>query len=67
MKAVKGLLITAEPSVRQILLALNESLHFIIEYLGPDKLFIDPQYLGVIQSKLDQVLEENTYRAEDKL
>lgn len=66
MKAVRGLLLTVDPSVKQILLALDESLHFIIEHLDNDKLFIDPSFISLVTSKLDAVLEENTYRAEDR-
>ena len=64
MKAVTGTLITCEPSIGQILFALDETLHFIIQQLDDRHFFIDSSFVSLVHQRLDQILEENTYRAD---
>ncbi len=55
----------SDPAVKQILLFLDESIHFIIENLDEEHLFVDAQYVDMLQKKIDEILEENTYRLQD--
>ena len=63
----KGILITCDPAMKQLILFLQESNefghHFIIEDLDEEHLFIenDHRLLGRIQEKIDELMEKNSF------
>lgn len=64
MRAIKGVLLTCDPAVKQILLALNEQRSFIIEDLDDYHLVIRADDEGQIRRMLEDELEKNTYTLE---
>ncbi|KAI9146504.1 TFIIH subunit TTDA/Tfb5 [Paraphysoderma sedebokerense] len=62
VKAVKGVLVTCDPTVKQIILHLNEQYKFIIEDLDDEHLFIDGGFVQLLKTEVEQRLEENTYK-----
>ena len=63
----KGVLITCDPAMKQLILFLQESnefgRQFIIQDLDEDHLFIenDHRLLGRIQEKIDEMMERNSF------
>jgi TFIIH basal transcription factor complex TTD-A subunit len=64
VKAIKGVLLECDPAVKTIVLDLDSKLKFIIADLDETHLFIDSTKVEVVQQRLDEILEENTYRIE---
>jgi hypothetical protein len=52
----------SDPSVKQILLQLDSTMHFIIEDLDASHMFIDSSQLETVQRLLEDKLEENVFR-----
>ncbi|KAI9240459.1 MAG: TFIIH subunit TTDA/Tfb5 [Podila humilis] len=65
VKAVKGVVIECDTSVKQIILGLNEKSHFIIEDLDDTHIFVDAGCIDQLREDIDQILNENTYKVED--
>jgi TFIIH basal transcription factor complex TTD-A subunit len=61
MRAVKGILFTCDPAVKQILLAMNERQNFIIEDLDDYHLVIKADEEGRVRRELEVELEKNTF------
>jgi len=61
MRAIKGVLLTCDVAVKQILLAKNQEQHFIIEDLDDYHLLIKPEEEERVRRMLDTELEKNTY------
>ncbi|KAF9082619.1 hypothetical protein BGX29_001860 [Mortierella sp. GBA35] len=66
VKAVKGTLIECDTSVKQIIIGLNEKLQFIIEDLDDTHVYIETTYVEQLRHDIDQILNENTYKPEEK-
>ncbi|KDQ16628.1 hypothetical protein BOTBODRAFT_30551 [Botryobasidium botryosum FD-172 SS1] len=64
MKALKGVLVTCDAAVKQILLHMNTEQHFIIQDLDDTHLVIKGEELERIRRALDVELEKNTYSFE---
>ncbi|KAJ3176840.1 TFIIH complex subunit tfb5 [Geranomyces variabilis] len=71
VKARKGTLLECDPAVKQIVQDLDNKKseagekRFILEDLDETHLFIDPCEVEWLQKRLDEILEENTYRFDD--
>ncbi|EAU86950.1 hypothetical protein CC1G_09807 [Coprinopsis cinerea okayama7 len=61
MRAIKGVLLTCDPAVKQILLAMNEKQNFIIEDLDDYHLVIKADDEMRVRRELEAELEKNTY------
>ncbi|KAF7723579.1 hypothetical protein EC973_001820 [Apophysomyces ossiformis] len=68
VKAVKGVLLECDSTVKQIVLNLNKRSHFVIEDLDDTHLFIEASSVQQLQYELDRILDENSYTisGEDK-
>ncbi|CAG8521235.1 4709_t:CDS:2 [Ambispora gerdemannii] len=66
VKAVKGTILKCDPAVKQVILSMNNSEHkpFIIEDLDETHLFVDTTHVERIKRRVEQLLEENTYKVE---
>jgi len=61
MRAVKGVLLTCDIAVKQILLAKNQEQNFMIEDLDDYHVLIKPEEEDRVRRMLDTELEKNTY------
>lgn len=61
VKAVKGVLLECDPTVKQIVLNLNERGNFVIEDLDETHLFVEASCVQELQYELDRILDENSY------
>ncbi|KAG0181666.1 Pol I core factor CF [Apophysomyces sp. BC1034] len=68
VKAVKGVLLECDSTVKQIVLNLNKRGNFVIEDLDDTHLFIEASSVQQLQYELDRILDENSYTisGEDK-
>ncbi|EKM53004.1 uncharacterized protein PHACADRAFT_210756 [Phanerochaete carnosa HHB-10118-sp] len=64
MKAIRGVVLTCDPAVKQILLTMNEKLSFIIEDLDEHHLVIKADEEWRVRRELEAELEKNTYSLE---
>ncbi|KAK0216950.1 nucleotide excision repair TFIIH subunit [Armillaria novae-zelandiae] len=64
MKAIRGVLLTCDAAVKQILLAMNERQTFIIEDLDDNHLLIKQEMEYYVRKELETELEKNTYSLE---
>jgi TFIIH basal transcription factor complex TTD-A subunit len=64
VKAIKGVLLECDQAVKTIIIDLDSKLKFIIADLDETHLFIDSTKVKMVQERLDEILEENTYRVE---
>jgi len=64
MKAIKSVLFTCDPAVKQILLQMNEKSNFIIEDLDDRHLVIKADEEYRVKRELEAELEKNTYSLE---
>jgi hypothetical protein len=64
VKAIRGCIIECDQAVKSIILDLDSKLKFIIEDLDETHVFIDVSKLEEVQEKLENILEDNTYRVE---
>ncbi|KAG9294209.1 hypothetical protein G9A89_021568 [Geosiphon pyriformis] len=61
----KGAVLECDPTVKQVIISLqNEYDKFIIEDLDETHLFVDVSYVAMVKQRLEQLLEENTYKIE---
>ncbi|KAI8333800.1 TFIIH subunit TTDA/Tfb5 [Choanephora cucurbitarum] len=61
VKAVKGVLLECDSTVKQIVLNLNKRGNFIIEDLDETHLFIEASWVEQLKYELDKILDENSY------
>ncbi|KAI8974748.1 transcription factor TFIIH complex subunit Tfb5-domain-containing protein [Pilobolus umbonatus] len=61
VKAVKGVLLECDSTVKQILLNLNKRDNFIVEDLDETHLFIESSWVDKLKYELDKILDENSY------
>ncbi|KAF8519171.1 TFIIH subunit TTDA/Tfb5 [Gautieria morchelliformis] len=61
MKAIKGVLLTCDPAVKQLLVNMDEKQHFIIQDLDDNHLLIKADEEDRVRKELDAELERNTY------
>lgn len=64
MKAIKGVLLTCDSAVKQILLTMNEKQSFIIEDLDDHHVVIKADEEWRVRRELEDELEKNTYNQE---
>ncbi|TBU43183.1 nucleotide excision repair TFIIH subunit [Dichomitus squalens] len=64
MKAIRGVLLTCDSAVKQILLTMNEKGSFIIEDLDDNHLVIKADEEYRVRRELEAELEKNTYSLE---
>jgi len=64
MRAVKGVLLTCDSAVKQILLTMNERDNFIVEDLDDFHVIIKADEEYRVRKQLGQELEKNTYSLE---
>ncbi|KIP03654.1 hypothetical protein PHLGIDRAFT_121398 [Phlebiopsis gigantea 11061_1 CR5-6] len=64
MKAIRGVLLTCDSAVKQILLTMNEKQSFIIEDLDDHHLVIKADEEWRVKRELEAELEKNTYSLE---
>ncbi|ORX76967.1 general transcription factor IIH subunit 5-like protein [Anaeromyces robustus] len=63
VKAQKGALIeVSDPTVKSVLLELDEEHHFIIKDLDDTHVFVNSIAVEMIREKLDKIMEDNTYK-----
>ncbi|KAF9112625.1 General transcription factor IIH subunit 5 [Mortierella sp. AM989] len=65
VKAVKGVVVECDSSVKMIILGLNEKGQFIIEDLDDTHIFVDASCIDQLRLDIDEILNENTYKVED--
>lgn len=58
-------MLDSDASVREILLKLNQTMHFIIEDLDANHLFIEASHLEKVKGELAKRLAENVYLPPD--
>ncbi|KAJ5077033.1 general transcription factor iih subunit 5 [Anaeramoeba ignava] len=63
VRYTKGLLLECDPTIKKYITKLNEESQekFIIHDLGPTLLLINPSAKEMIQRKVDQLHDTNTY------
>lgn len=61
MKAIKGILLSCDPAVKQLLVNMNEKEGFIIQDLDDNHLLIKADAEERIRRELEAELEQNTY------
>jgi len=64
MRAVKGVLLTCDSAVKQILLTMNERDNFIVEDLDDFHVIIKADEEYRVRKQLELELEKNTYSLE---
>jgi len=64
MRAVKGVLLTCDSAVKQILLTMNERDNFIVEDLDDFHIIIKADEEYRVRKQLEMELEKNTYSLE---
>ncbi|KAF8347539.1 TFIIH subunit TTDA/Tfb5 [Amanita rubescens] len=64
MRAIKGILLTCDPAVKQILMTMNEKQSFVIEDLDDYHLVIKADDEWRVRKELETELEKNTYSLE---
>ncbi|KAF8874382.1 nucleotide excision repair, TFIIH, subunit [Mucidula mucida] len=64
MRAIKGVLLTCDAAVKQILLSMNERQSFIVEDLDDNHLLIKAEMEYTVRRELEIELEKNTYSLE---
>ncbi|KAG0023396.1 General transcription factor IIH subunit 5 [Entomortierella chlamydospora] len=65
VKAVKGVVVECDSSVKMIILGLNEKGQFIIEDLDETHVFVDASCVDQLRLDIDEILNENTYKVEE--
>ena len=61
VKAVKGVLLECDSTVKQLVLNLNKRGNFVIEDLDDTHLFIEASWVDQLKYELDKILDENSY------
>ncbi|EMR09688.1 hypothetical protein T552_02020 [Pneumocystis carinii B80] len=62
-RATKGVLIECDPTVKQIILNLDNQTHDIVLEDLDERLLVHSQQLDRIRLELDRVLEENSFNS----
>lgn len=62
VKATRGTLVECDVSVKEILLSLDNELHFIVEDVDERHLFVETSQLAVVKKRLDAILNENVFK-----
>lgn len=71
VRATKSVLIECEPTIKQIILDMDEQRKkqgeptFVIADFGERGVVITPEYLDEIEARLEAILEENSYKMTD--
>ncbi|KAF9436216.1 General transcription factor IIH subunit 5 [Entomortierella beljakovae] len=65
VKAVKGVVVECDTSVKQIILELNVKAQFILEDLDDTHVFVDASCVDQLRVDIDEILNENTYKVEE--
>mmetsp|Transcript_201 Transcript_201/g.336 ORF Transcript_201/g.336 Transcript_201/m.336 type:complete len:87 (+) Transcript_201:182-442(+) len=63
MKIQRGVMITCDVPMKQFILHLNETRHFVLSDLDDTHLLVDPSYVSLIQEEIDNLMEKNVYTA----
>ncbi|CAG8464571.1 9570_t:CDS:2 [Paraglomus brasilianum] len=66
VKVIKGVLLQCDPTVKQVILNLDERDHFIIEDLDETHVFVEASCVEKVKKSLEDLLEENTYKFESQ-
>lgn len=53
---------SSDPAIKELLLQLDASMHFIIEQLDSSHLFIEESQLEKVQQMLEEKLSENVFK-----
>jgi TFIIH basal transcription factor complex TTD-A subunit len=61
VNATQGVLLESDATVKQFLLHLDETLHFILADLDETHLLVDEKVVEELQRRLDELLDENAY------
>jgi TFIIH basal transcription factor complex TTD-A subunit len=64
VRAVRGALLTCDQAVKTIIMDLDVKMKFILQDLDDTHLFIDVTKIDIVQERLEEILEENTYRVD---
>ncbi|CAI2171879.1 16085_t:CDS:2 [Funneliformis geosporum] len=64
VKALKGVILKCDSTVKQVINKLNERKQFIIEDLDDTHLFIDAKAVEEVKIEVEKLLEENTYKSD---
>ncbi|EOQ98667.1 hypothetical protein E3P92_04051 [Wallemia ichthyophaga] len=65
VKASKGILISCDPAVKQIILNLNDRKRFIIQDLDLQHILVSPDSVQTIKFEVEKELERNTFQILD--
>ena len=60
--AIKGALVECDSAVKSIILDLDSQIKFVIQDLDDTHLFIDGSKLPEVRERLEEILEENSYK-----
>ncbi|CAD6575440.1 MAG: hypothetical protein CYPHOPRED_005708 [Cyphobasidiales sp. Tagirdzhanova-0007] len=61
VRAIKGVLITTDPPVKQLIKSMDEEKHFIIQDLDDTHLLVSADSVNAIKEQLEDELEKNTF------
>lgn len=64
VRAIKGVLITTDPPVKQLILVMNEERNFLIQDLDETHLLVSADSVEMIKEQLEEELEKNTFTVE---
>ncbi|KAK9895380.1 nucleotide excision repair, TFIIH, subunit [Cystobasidium minutum MCA 4210] len=64
VRAIKGVLITTDPPVKQLILSMNEEQNFLIQDLDETHLLVSADSVEMIKEQLEEELEKNTFTVE---
>ncbi|KAK1348290.1 hypothetical protein LUQ84_002296 [Hamiltosporidium tvaerminnensis] len=65
VKAVRGCLIKTEPSVKEVILKISETEHYVIEDINETTLFVNYDCLDTLKSRVEKVLSSTTRTVEN--
>ncbi|ODQ52984.1 Tbf5-domain-containing protein [Saitoella complicata NRRL Y-17804] len=68
VRATKGLLISCDPTVKTIILQMDEERgnKLIVHDLDDDHVMIDRDMLDEVRARVEKQMEENTYNLQDR-
>ncbi|PWN18587.1 hypothetical protein BCV69DRAFT_273506 [Microstroma glucosiphilum] len=64
MKAIPGALLTCDPAAKQLILSIDERLHFVIVDLDSTHLLVRKDMVEVMRVELEAELEKNSWTME---
>lgn len=62
VKAVKGVLITAEPSVKEVILKLNEAENFLVKDINDEAVFITSTAAPGIKERINRIMSSGNFQ-----